>query len=299
MTGLRIALAALVVLSLVAAAPVAAEPTTVIGTDGPLADDAAGVEFRETGNATASYDAPDVTVTATQEAADCGLESDGVGGVFSFLSDARNDWLCLQHNESVTRTYEIYITEAVWAGYERESVEPERGDAEATFEEKVIDGKRYLHVTVTVDEAGMYAYPVNRESTFVAERLNEHRERIANVTGVGVAQENEWQHVNPDEYSNESTYVLQAPNGTDGLLLEYETESGWEVVPEGQTAYAPVYYEQVSETEVLVLASGTETPPRLRYTEDQTTTTMLDSFWRESKKVPGRISDLIERLGGG
>lgn len=292
--------AALLAVSITTAvAPVAAEPTTVIGTDGTLASDAAGVEYRETGNVSVGYAAPDVTVTATQTAADCGVERDGAAGVFGFLSDTRNDYLCIQHNESVARTYQIYVTDRIWAGYERETVEPEVGDTPASFQGKTIDDTRYLFVTVTLDEAGMYAYPVNRESTFLAERVDRHRDRVENVTGVGVATDTEWRHVNPDAYSNESTYVLQAPNGTDDLLLEYETESGWEVVPEGEQAYAPVYYQQVSETEVLVLASGKSEPPRLRYTEDPATSTMFDSFWREASTVPDRISEFLSGLGGG
>jgi hypothetical protein len=296
----HLCLAAILVVGLLAATvPVAAEPITVIGTDGPLADDTAGVEYREAGEVSANYDAPDVTVTAAQDGEACGIESDGLDGLFSGLSDARNEWLCIQHNESVARTYELYVSESIWAGYERESVEPDGGGPPASFQPKTIDGERYLHVTVTITESGEYAYPVNRESTFLAERINRHSERIENVTGIGIAQDDEWQYVAPDDYSNESTYVLQAPNGTDNLLVEYETSEGWEAVPEGESPYAGVYYQQASDTEVLVLASGVEEPPRLRYTQDASTTTMLDSFWREATRVPDRIGDLIDSFGGG
>jgi hypothetical protein len=295
----HLCLAAILVVGLLAvSAPVAAEPTTVIGTDGPLADDTAGVEYREAGDVSASYDAPDTTITAAQEGETCGIETDGVGGLFSGLSDARNEWLCIQHNESVSRTYEIYVSESIWAGYEREAVEPEDGGPQASFQPKTIDGERYLHVTVTIDESGQYAYPVNRESTFLAERINRHSERVENVTGIGIAQDDEWRYVNADDYSNDSTYVLQAPNGTDGLLVEYETADGWETVPEGETVYSPVYYQPTSQNEVLVFASGVDEPPRLRYTHDPTTTTMIDSFWREAKSVPDRIGDLISSWGG-
>lgn len=274
-----------------------AESTTVIGTDGELASGDAGVEFRETGNVSASYVAPEVTVTATQQAADCGVDRSGVWSFFGLFSDTRNDYLCLEYHESVTRTFEVYVSQSIWAGYERESVSPTEGDVDARFEGKEINGERYLKATVTLKEPGTYAYPVNRESTFLAERVDRHSDRVENVTGVGIAKDDEWQYVNSEDYSNESTYVLQSPNGTDGLLVEYETENGWEVVPEGRKAYAPVYYEKVSETEILVFAAGTEEPPRLRYTKNPAPGTMFDSLIREAKDVPERIGDFISGLG--
>lgn len=297
--ALHLALAAVLALALVAsAAPAAGASTTVIGTDGELASETAGVEFRETGNTSVEYVAPEVTVTATQHAEDCGVDRSGVKGFFGFFSDTRNDYLCLQYNESVTRTFEVYVSETVWAGYEREAVTPRKGDAEASFEGADIDGERYLKVTVTLDEAGTYAYPVNRESTFLAERVDNHQDRVENVTGVGVAADNEWKRVNPEDYSNESTYVIQSPNGTDGLHIEYETKNGWEVVPESKQAYSPVYYETVSETEVLVFAAGTEEPPALRYTKNRTSGTFFDSFLREARDVPNRVSELFGGLFG-
>lgn len=292
--------AVLIAVSLFAGVPVAsAESTTVIGTDGPLADSDAGSEYRETGNVSAEYTAPDVTVQATQQAEDCGVERSGASSIFGWFSDQRNDYLCVDYDESVQRTFEIYVTQRIWAGYERDEVDSKTDGPPASFESRTIDGERYLKVTVTLDEPGTYAYPINRESAFLAERIDRHRDRVENVTGVGIAADDEWQYVNSEDYSNESTYVLQSPNGTDALLLEYESESGWEVVPEGRQSYAPVYYEQVSETEVLVFAAGTDQPPRLRYTENPTKTTMFDSFLRESSKVLDRLDDLFSSLGGG
>lgn len=296
---LNFVLAVLLAVSIVSVAPVAADSTTVIGTDSELASDKAGVEFRETGNVSATYAAPEVTVQATQTAEDCGVEREGLAALLGVFSDTRNDFLCLDYAESVTRTFEVYVSQSVWAGYEREEVNPKKGDAHASFESATIDGERYLKVTTTLSEPGMYAFPVNRESTFLAERVDRHRDRVENVTGVGVAETDEWQYVNSEDYSNESTYVLQSPNGTENLLLEYKTEDGWAVVPEGRQSYAPVYYEQVSDTEALVFAVEADDPPRLRYTEDPTTTTMFDSFWREAWEVPSRISDFFSSFGGG
>ncbi|MEF8856882.1 MAG: hypothetical protein V5A16_05610, partial [Haloplanus sp.] len=252
----------LLLVALVAgAAPVAADetaPTTTIGTDSDLADSEAGVEFRETGNVSVAYAAPNVSIMATQEAEHCGVDRDGASGIFGVFSDTRNDYLCLEYGEDVTRQFEIYVSASVWAGYDREGVDAETGDAPAHFESVTINGSDYLRVTVTVDEPGTYAYPINRESAFVAERVDTYRDSAANITGVGAAN-SEWRYVNPEDYSNESTYVLQAPNGTDTLLLEYQdpVEGTWQVVPEGKQSYAPVYYEQVSETEILVFAAGT------------------------------------------
>jgi len=288
----------LLVLSLIVGVMLAAGAATTIGTDGYLASEEAAVDMARNGSVTAAYKTPDITISLAEDAADCSVGSDAVEGATGWLSDRRNEWICLEYGEDVERTFDIYIAAQVWAPYERTEVIDKAGGSTAAYEPVTINGTDYLRVTVTLSESGVSVYPVNREASLAAERIGAARERAENATGVGIASDEEWQRVESDQYGKQRPYAIHAPNGADGLLIEYRTQEGtWQVVPEGGEDFAPVYYEQTTEDEVLVFAP-TEDPPELRYTHQASGTTVVESAWREIKDVPSRIDDFLGDLLG-
>lgn len=280
----------------------AAVSTTTLGTDGHLASEDAAIEFRTDGKTTAEYVAPDVSVSAVQRGEYCDIEQSGLMSWLGFASDARNDYLCIQYNEDVERTMEVYVTQDIWAGYEREEVDAVAGGPHASFEPATIDGDRYLRVTVELDESGTFAYPVNRESVFLADRVDTYGDRAENVTGIGTA-DDEWRYVDSEDFGNNTTYVIQSENGTENLHVEWryagEDDDAWQVVPHGKEPYSPVHYEVASANELMLFTPNTgDHDVEVRYTEQPSQTTMFGSAWREIKNIPDRVGDLLGSLLG-
>lgn len=281
-------LAALLVVSLVAGLPVAAGQSAplTIDADHALTADAKQSQFVEDGAASTDLEVPDMTVTVASEHATC--------DVSGFHSDLRNDYLCIEYREAVDRRIRIYIPDEYWAPYLRESVDPVKGAATASFEP--VGGANYTAVTFRVTEPTTVVWPVTKESALFASARDRTFDRVENVTGVGMPDTQQWQYIPPERLAgNASAYVVKAPNGTDQLQLEYTTDDGeWAPVPEGEQRYAPVYYQtkQGVDDRVYVFSTTTD-PPRIRYKTKAAPTSEIAAAFREIGQIPNRIEDIF------
>jgi len=136
-------------------------------------------------------------------------------------------------------------------------------------------------------------WPINADSSWFSARKDSTIENIESVTGVGVANEDEWQRANLT--GDGSGYVIRAPNGTDALTVEYKTEDGsWATVPDSEEDYAPVFrqgYDGVDDRTLIV--SNVADPPQIRYQTDSTTTDQIASGWRELTRIDDRLEDML------
>lgn len=243
------------------------------------------VEFAETGSATTSLTAPDLSITVASEHDTCDIDG--------FHSDVRNDYLCLEYGEEIDRQLRVFIPAEYWHPYVRETVDPVAGDQSATFEP--VQGGRYTAVTVTLDEPGTYAWAINAEASYFAGAKERTLENIENLTGVGAPADEEWQYIRSSELGgNQSAYALGAPNGTDALLLEYNTSDGWTSVPDQEQSYAPVYYQSRDGVNDRVFVFSTvENPPEVRYKTQPGATDQLTAALREIGQIPSRIEEIF------
>jgi hypothetical protein len=299
-----LAVALVLVAMLVATPPVAAQTTHTLGPDSHLGTEAAAIEFAQTGTTSTSQQAPDVTVTAARTDAECAVKRTEVAGFeFGGPSDFRNDYVCFEYDETIERTFEVYLTNGIWPPYEDPNVESvSNSSAQAAFDAVSRNGQRYLRVQVTLSEPGTYTFPVNQERSFVMGRLGRTQERIENVSGVSVAGDGDWQRVNASAFENGSTHIVKAPNGTDELLFEYRepgTAAEWQQMPSRDRDAHPVYYNLGSETEAQVIVTDPQNPPDVRYKTNAETGDRLGTAIREILSIGDRLEDAWPLQAGG
>jgi len=294
--GTTTLLAALLVVTLLTPAALAQTRTT-IDDDHALESEGQQAAFVQEGVATADLTAPDMQLTVATEHDDAGCEIDG------FHSDLRNDYLCVEYTEEVDRTIRLYVPAEYWTPYVRENVSPVAGDQSATFEP--IRDNGYTKVTFQVTEPGTYAWKINAEASLASGAKERTLENIEKVTGVGMPNASTWSYIKPEQLAgNNSAYVVRAPNGTDALVMEYQTASGeWAQVPDEAESYAPVYYETKNgvDDRVYVFATSTEAP-EVRYKTEAAATTQIGAAIRQIGQIPTRVEDIfgidIPFLGG-
>lgn len=245
-------------------------------------------EFERTGVATATIDAPSMSISVSTEhdVSECGISG--------WHSDLRNDYLCVTYDEEIDRTVRVYIPAEYWAPYVRAAVEPVKGDAVASFEP--VEDAAYTSVTVTLSEPGTYAWPVTMEASWFSGTKDRNIERVENVTGVGVPDQQSWSYIEPSELGGaQSAYVVRAPNGTTNLVIEYKTgPEEWSAVPDEEKGYAPVYYttKQGVDDRVYVFAT-TADPPEVRYKTEAGARDMIGSALREIGQTPARLEEIL------
>lgn len=276
----------LVLLALLAVSGAVAGQATRLTLDAnhALDSDEKQVQYQRTGEATAELVAPDMNITVAAEHDMCDIDG--------FHSDLRNDYLCIGYGEAIERSIRIYIPAEYWSPYVRETVEPVAGGVPATYQP--VDGGQYTSVTVTLDEPGMYAWPVNAEAAYFAGAQDRTLENVEKVTGIGAPETEEWQYIPPSKLGgNQSAYVVRAPNGTDALVMEYQQSDGeWTTVPDEEKGYAPVYYQDTaSEDQVYVFATD-NTSAEVRYKTEATSVDELASAWREIASAGTRIEEI-------
>lgn len=268
--------------------PAAGQSMLTIDADHALTTDAKQAAFEQTGVATASLNAPDLSITVA-------ADHDGKGcGIKGWHSDLRNDYLCLQYNEEIDRQVRIFIPAEYWTPYLRTSVDEVGGGPAATFEP--VENGQYTSVTVTLSGSGTYAYPVTKEASFFAGARDRTLGNLENITGVGYPERQAWQYIPAERLGgNQSAYVVRAPNGTENLLLEYETsDGGWSTVPDGAKSFAPVYFETKRGVEgrAYVFAT-TSDPPRVRYKTQAGGRDQLGAAFREIGQIPSRLEEIL------
>lgn len=288
----------------VAPMAVAGQTTHTFGPDGHLGSENAAIEFAQSDTTSASMQAPDVTVTAARSDANCAVERTEIAGFeFGGPSDTRNDYVCLEYDETIERTFEVYITNGVWSPYDDPNVESvSNASGQAAFSAVSQNGQRYLRVQVTLSEPGTYTFPVNQERSFVMGRLGRTQERIENVSGVSVAGDGDWQRVNASAFENGSTHIVKAPNGTDELLFEYRepgSAAEWQQMPSRDRDAHPVYYNLGSETEAQVIVTDPQNPPDVRYKTNAETGDRLGTAIREILSIGDRLEDAWPLQVGG
>ncbi|WP_373190027.1 hypothetical protein [Halolamina sp.] len=280
---MRRLIAALIAVCLLSTA-VGAATMTIIDAGHSLTDDTAKANFEQDGYAQADLSAPNMTIEVAADLEQCGISSWTV-------SDTRNDFLCVTYGEDIDRTIRLFIPDAYWHPYVRESVDPVEGDATASFEP--VQGGDYTAVEFTVTEPTTVVWPINADSSWFSSRKDSTISNLESVTGVGVAEQTSWQYANLS--GNGTGYVIRAPNGTDALTVEYQTEDGeWATVPGNEEGYAPLYmqgYDGVDDRTVVV-ATVSESP-QIRYKTDATRRDKLGAGWRELTRMDDRIEELF------
>jgi hypothetical protein len=225
-----------------------------------------------------------MTIEVATELEQCGVSS-------WTTSDIRNDFLCVTYGEEIDRAVRLYIPEEYWHPYVRESVDPVVGDPTASFEP--VEGGDFTAVEFTVSEPTTVVWPINIDSSWFSSRKDSTISNLESVTGVGVAEQDSWEYANMS--GNGTGYVIRAPNGTDALSVEYQTDDGeWATVPDNEEAYAPLYeqgYDGVDDRTVVV--ATVSDPPQIRYKTDATRKDKLGAGWRELTQMDDRIEELF------
>lgn len=283
-----LAVGALVATAVGAGASVASGQASryTLDADHALTTDAQKAAFEQSGVATADITAPDLTLTVAAEHDACGIEG--------FHSDLRNDYFCIEYGEDIDRELRVFVPAAYWHPYVRETVEPVAGDQPATFEP--VRGGDYTAVTVTLDEPGTYAWQINAEASYFSSAKDRTVDRVSEVTGVGVPEREEWQYIGADQLGgDQAAYVIRAPNGTDALVMEYNSSDGWTTVPDAEQEYAPVYWQAKDgvDDRAYVFAT-TSDPPEVRYKTSPSSRDALGAALREIASVPSRVEDILD-----
>ncbi len=263
---------------------VGAATMTTIDADHSLTEDTAKADFEQDGYAKADLGAPNITIEVAAELEQCGESS-------WTTSNLRNDFLCVTYGEEIDRTIRLFIPEAYWHPYVRESVEPVVGDATASY--GPVEGGDYTAVEFAVTGPSTVVWPINADSSWFSERKDSTISNLESVTGVGVAEQHSWEYANLT--GNGTGYVIRAPNGTDALTIEYQTKGAeWTTVPDQEESYAPMYvqgYEGVDDRTVVV--ATVSDPPQIRYKTDATRRDKLGAGWRELTQMDDRIESIF------
>lgn len=264
---------------------------TTIDADHALATEQQKTRFASQGVARAKIQAPELTLTVAAEHEDCNADV-SLGDV----RDARNDWLCVRYPEEIKRTFRVYIPDEYWSPYTRKQVEPAVGDATASFE-PIRDGN-FTEVTFTVSGPTTVAWPINEEASWFAGAKERTLDNLGRVSGVSVASSDAWHYIGPTKLAGNATaYEVRAPDGVDQLVLEYNSSTGWSKVPEGESSYAPVYYQTKDgvNDRVWVFASESNRTaiPQVRYMSDASSTDRVSSALREISQIPTRLEQII------
>ncbi len=265
--------------------PAAAQTITTVDANHGLTKDSAKASFEKNGVAEASLTAPDMTITVASELSQCGVEDWTV-------SDIRNDFVCIEYDEEIDRELRFFIPNEYWHPYVRESVSPIHGNVTASFE-PVEDGE-FTAITATVTEPTTIVWPVNAESSWFAERKDSTIANVEELTGVGVADGDAWQYATLS--GNGTGYSVRAPNGTEALTVEFNTSDGWVMVPDEETAYAPVYAQEYvgrNDRVVLITTNSSETPLEVRYKTDSSNTDRIAAAMREVRQIDDRIEEVL------
>jgi predicted secreted protein len=283
-----IVVGSLVAMSVGVAASVATAQQSryTLDADHALDTDAQKAAFEQSGVATADITAPDLTLTVATEHDVCDIEG--------FHSDVRNDYFCVEYGEEIDRDLRVFVPDEYWHPYVRETVEPVAGDQPASFEP--VRGGDYTAVTMTLDEPGTYAWKINAEASYFSSAKDRTVDRVSEVTGVGVPEREEWQYIDADQLGGDrAAYVVRAPNGTDALVMEYNSSDGWTTVPDSEQEYAPVYWQAKDgvDDRAYVFAT-TSDPPEVRYKTSPSSRDSLSAALREIGSIPSRVEDILD-----
>jgi surface glycoprotein (TIGR04207 family) len=274
-----IALAALLVLSLVAAA--LAVPGTVtaqsqpeiytVDADHDLATDDAIQRFEQEGLASTQLERLDLRLTVADEAGDAGLSD-------LRHSSSLHTYVQVEYDEEIPRTIRIYLPSAYVDPYRKVGLEAE--DTDVTADVESVRDREMVALTLTVDGPTNATFALNH----AAGKTMGARERVKTLinqsTGIRLPDVPigsggaEWQYVPSSALAgNNTTYRVPTDNDTDSsdLTIQYDSDPGpderWLPVQECDGSQQICTITKNGSDRV-VLVSTVETPPTVRYRQD-------------------------------
>lgn len=284
-------LAAVLTLSLLAAAPVAADTNVStevvdIGANHPLAANATADEYDRTG-----YVAGDLTRYRISMAA---AESGGdVGMTPSLMRDTRNDYLQIRYNESYERTIRILLPREYITPYTMETVEALDSDHVASY--KPARSGEYLAVTVTFAGPGTAVFPLQKDSSAGGALLETVDSRVKQLTGISpLGRTGKWQYIDGSAVAEEPAYPINATS--EDVLIQYDarpnrTEEVWLNAPRGEKNSVPVYFFERESDSQLYVVSADNSQPDVRLKTEPSRTDRIRGDINDIKLVPDRIRD--------
>lgn len=289
---LSVLLAAALVLSLVAAVPLAGAQedeehnVTDIGTQHPLAANATAEEFARTGYVEGDLTRYRISMAAAESGGDVGLPP-------SLLRDTRNDYVRIQYNESHTRTIRVLLPREYITPYTMERVESIDSDHTATY--TPARSGHYLAVTVTFDGPGDAVLPLQKDSSAGGALLETVDRRVKQLTGISpMGRNGQWQYIDGEEVAEDPTYPVNATS--DDVLIQYDakpnaTDEVWLNAPRGEQNGVPVYYFERESDSQLYVVSADNSEPSIRLKTEPSRTDRIRGDINDIKLVPERIRE--------
>lgn len=266
---MRRLIALLVIVSVVAMAPIAAGQTGVYPVDSnhPLAEQDAIQEYQATGSVSANLTALDVGITIADDHEDANMS-----GVYT---DTGKTWVCIDYRESIERTLRINIPS--------EYFEPRPGKIDSATSDRTAefasreDGA-YTAVKVSFDGPSRACFAVTAASGAYWSAKDKVNRWVNNTTGWELpelrSEPGQWRSLTTAAFENSTQHRI--PTKGETVTVQYDAEPGpetqWIRVPECQDVsdqeicrYTEAPNQTDSSNATVVLMSTQETPPPVRY----------------------------------
>lgn len=266
-----------------------------IDADHALVEENSIETYESEGAASTSLTTPRMNVTIAEQASACGVDQ-------PFVSDVRNDYLCLDYQEDVPATVRLNIPEAYWHPYIRESKAPVTDGPRATLDPVTVDNESYTSVRATFEGQTNAVYAIPEDATASYALLERANERVAEVAGFRLwSKGTEWQTVSGEEFGQENATIRLNVKDPSSTLIQYDLnpEPGsetWVTVPDSQDHHAPVYRMQRDGVEgVVYIVAEDSNPPQIRYRhQGNSPLARVDRIADSISKVPDKLMDRVD-----
>lgn len=275
---------------------------TTIDEDNPLASDAAGTEYDETGMIGGTVSGYDMRVTAASEHDNVGLD----GLEYTSTSDAMHNYLRIQYNESIERTVRFYVHKDIWYPHYRE-LDAENDEMTATLTPVKNSSHTAVELTLTGPTDAVFQVPKAVSGYYYARDTG--RGWIENQTGYQVPSifggTTQWDRVDATDLADANESVAIGANDTDPMIQYDAADRGnrWVPVPSCDNSRgedAPVCtFDRPDDTDHVYVLADSDDPPPVRYKHGTDMISQAKAGVNELLEVPSRIMEQGTDLFGG
>lgn len=229
--------------------------------------------FSDSGSTSDDLVTPDATISIEES-----HDNIGIGTAY----------FVLDYNEDIEHTIRVFIPQSCVSPYAKDTVVEVDGGPNAEYE--VIDGGKYLAITVTPDESGEYVYEISKTKGVgfsVWERISDKSPTSDGTTD----KESVWKYPEQNELHNYGSVSIDT-DAPEEMKVQREDGERWIAVSD-DPGDGPVFIDRKNESVTIV--STVEDPPDVRYNKQPTS---KDTFSGISSDVGSILDNIRDDLNG-
>jgi len=243
-------------------------------------------------------DSTSTTLAYPQTTLTIGKTTDSVDLDGHFVHQYSHEYIRIEYDEDVSRTFRFYVPNDYAAPYSDDDVDIiNKDDPNAEVEYSTVENRKYLSVTVSVDGPTDIVVPVDEKTGWSVEFWDSRSDNAKNATGVA---NEDWERVDSSRLSGANATARVDTTELEDPVFQYQVEEDkWTALPNEPKDNVPVYqFQKQGVEDTVFIVSTVSDPPAVRYQEGGKGGT-AKNVARDVSNVVSKISDDIKDVLGG